>query len=316
MSDSRCCTSFNLASRRKTWPVWQLPYPCVFRWSTQNHKVKSWFPLKNSKTDFINSLQKSWRTLEYNKCFSLGINMKREFKHSKVAIVNSFGWNVNPDSLSMHFTWLQCWHLLQGNESDSYLHYGGFSKELILCDVGLWSGKMIQKGFMCSEDTKHPTRVFIYASRCKQSHLHCITKLLLPSKSQQSRSSAQWHFSQKRVPRRANLLVSWPAQQCTFWSEPLHHRRWGGYAADRYVSTLPASPSLICLLVVLFMVTCCCRRIVDDMHLWRPLVNNIWWAHLLWWFMEVSNCNYPASYSSSWKNGKTILELLACWGSC
>lgn len=169
---------------------------------------------------------------------------------------------------------------------------------------------------MCSEDTKQPTRVFIYPSRCKQSHLHCIAKLLLLSKSQQSRSSAQWHFSQKRVPRRASLLVSWPAQQCTFWSEPLHHRRWGEYAADRCVSTLPASPSLFCLLVFQFVVTCCCRRSDDQMHLWRPLVNNIWWAHLLWWFTEVSNCNYPASNSSSWKNGKTILELLARWGSC
>lgn len=75
-------------------------------------------------------------------------------------------------------------------------------------------------------------------------------------------------------------------------------------------------PSLIWLLVFQLVVTCCCRRISDHMHLWRCPVNNIAWTHLVWWFTEVSNCNYPASNSSSWKNGKTILKLLAWWGSC
>lgn len=38
-----------------------------------------------------------------------------------------------PHSLLVQFIWLHCWHLLQGNKSDSYLHYDDFSRELILC---------------------------------------------------------------------------------------------------------------------------------------------------------------------------------------
>lgn len=69
--------------------------------------------------------------------------MKTELNHSEIPIVNSLGWSVMNLIHSVQFTWLHCWHLLQGNKSDPYLHYDGFSKELTLCGVDLWSGNMI-----------------------------------------------------------------------------------------------------------------------------------------------------------------------------
>lgn len=67
---------------------------------------------------------------------------------------------VGSDSFLMHFTWFHCWHLLEGNKSDSYLHYDGFSKELILCDVDLWSGKMIQN--LCAVGIRNSQQGFSF----------------------------------------------------------------------------------------------------------------------------------------------------------